>query len=151
VRAQSFDSDSTRLAPAERRIDIRRVRARHTDDVVVIRIRTTAPMQARRSLVGATIRTPSRSFDVLHGRLFGMVTDAVSHYLEKVPCEGFVATVHPRVVRFVVPTTCIESPAWVRVGIAGVRMRDRAMFMDDGLRAGVDQVRLLFNPKIGRG
>lgn len=145
------DGDLLHPAPTERRVDIRRVEVSHGADALVVRFRTRGALPVRKVFLGARVRTPSGTFDVTYLDFFGESGVSISRGVDDIACEGLTATPEGRVVTFVVPSSCLGSPQWVRVGVGAAQMRHNKMTMDDGfLRAGADD-NLHLSRRIARG
>lgn len=147
----TIDSDRLRPAPAERRVDIRRVEVSHGTDALVVRFRTRGALPATKVFLGARVRTPSGTFDVTYLDFFGESGVSMLRGVDEVACEGLTATPERRVVTFVVPSDCLGSPAWVRVGVGAAQMRHKKMTMDDGFLRGEAGDNLRLSKRIARG
>ncbi|GAA3548521.1 hypothetical protein [Nocardioides daeguensis] len=132
VRSGTIDGDLLRPAPAERRVDIRRVEVSHGAEALVVRFRTRGALPGTKVFLGARVRTPSATFDLTYLDFFGESGVSMSRGVDDVACEGLTATPEGRVVTFVVPSSCLGSPAWVRVGVGAAQMRHQRMVADDG-------------------
>jgi hypothetical protein len=151
VQVESLDNGRTQDAATERRVDIRRVAIDHGPASLVIRLRTRGALPTRRMFLGAQLKTPAGRFDVMYLKFLGESGVSLTRRTDEVPCEGLTATLERKAVTFVVPTACIGTPGWVRVGVGVAQMRKQKIVMDDGFsRAAVgDDLRL--SKRIARG
>ncbi|GAA1530716.1 hypothetical protein [Nocardioides humi] len=146
-----LDSDTDRVTPSERGVDIRRVRISHGTDALVIRFRTRGPLPRKKFFLGATVRTPAGTFDVTYTKMFGAVYEMVTQDDQDIACTGFTTSLERKAVTFVVPTACLGTPPWVRVGVGAGVIRGKRLFADDGLRRGIDDEKLRLSRRIARG
>lgn len=156
VRSASFQSSGDTIGRPERRersVDIRTVRVSHTADRVVVKIRTRGPIPTKKFFVGTTLRTPHGSFDAGTYKFFGMSGNELTSEDETIDCAGYRTDVDRarRLTTIVVPTTCIGSPAWVRVGVGASRISGQRIYADDGLRSGPIGNDFRYSPRIARG
>lgn len=156
VRSSDIRSASDtirRPAPRERAVDIRTVRVSHTADRVVVKIRTRGPIPTRKFFVGAVLRTPGGTFEAGTYKFFGYAGNELTSGSDAVECAGYRTDLDRarRLTTIVVPTTCIGSPAWVRVGAGASRIVGKRIYADDGLRSGPLGEDVGLSPRIARG
>ncbi|TQK72368.1 hypothetical protein [Nocardioides sp. SLBN-35] len=151
--AQSGPVDSERLHPArnERRADIRRVEISHGAETLTVRLRTRGALPTKKTFLATQVKTPSGTFDVTYLRFYGESGVSMTRKLDEIPCEGLTATPERKAITFVVPTACLGTPAWVRVGVGVARMHERTMVMDDGFSRGPIGDQLHLSKRIARG
>ncbi|MCR1782799.1 hypothetical protein KVF89_09660 [Nocardioides carbamazepini] len=146
----SMSSDKEQVAPGERGIDIRKVRASHGTDVLVIQLRTRGRLAHKGVILNAAVRTPGGSYDVTHLRFAGATESALTSGNAEVACPGFAVERGRRTATITIPTACIGDPAWVRVGVGIAQARGKRFYADDGLSRTVGN-RLKLSGKIARG
>jgi hypothetical protein len=151
VQVESLDNGRTQAAPAERRVDIRRVAIDHGPDSLVVRVRTRGVLPTRRMFVGAQLKTPGGRFDVMYLKFLGESGVSLTRKTDEVPCEGLTATLEPKALTFAIPTACLGMPAWVRVGVGAAQMRKQRMVVDDGFSRGAVDDDLHLSKRIARG
>ena len=151
VQVGDIDSDRTQPAPSERRVDIRRVQVSHGTEALTIRLRTRGALPTKLFFLGAQIKAPTGKFDLTYLKFLGESGVSLTRKMDEVPCEGLTATLERKVATFVVPTACLGTPAWVRVGVGTAQMRKQRMVMDDGFSRGAIGDDLHLSKRIARG
>ena len=136
VRSGRRETDGNgRIDRRQASVDIRRVRVTYGADRLVIKIKTRAALPTRNLFVGGTVRTPAGSYDAMYAKAFGDTADTLSLNGETVDCAGYGTTIDraKRVTTLVIPSTCIGSPGWVRVGVGAATFKRGRFSSDDGL------------------
>lgn len=151
VQVGDVDSDRMHLATSERRLDIRRVQISHGTEALTIRFRTRGPLPTKRFFLAAQLKAPTGRFDLTYLEFLGESGVSLTRKMDQVPCEGLAATLEPTAVTFVVPTACLGTPDWVRVGVGAAQMRKQKMVMDDGFSRGAIGHRLHLSKRVSRG
>ncbi|MBU2696190.1 hypothetical protein [Pimelobacter sp. 30-1] len=154
VRSGTLDSDAIRRPePRERAGDVRRLRVDHRTDTLVLTFRTRGALPTGRYVVTAEVRTPGGTFEVSHGRMFGMTFSDVSVDSEPIACAGYRTEIDASRKRttMVIPTSCLGTPAWVRVGGGTGIIRGKRLYVDDALRDGRVRDTIKLSPRIARG
>ncbi|MBM7519242.1 hypothetical protein [Nocardioides nitrophenolicus] len=151
VLVGDIEGDRTHPAPGERRVDIRRVTVSHGLDSLIVSLRTRGPLPTKRFFVGARLKTSAGSFEVTYASFYGESGVSLTRNLDDIACEGLTATVEARTATLVVPTACLGTPAWARVGVGVAQMRKKRMVVDDGFSKGVVGDDLRLSKRIARG
>ena len=151
VHVADIESERTHPATSERHVDIRRVQVSHGTEALTIRFRTRGALPTKRLFLGAQLKAPTGNFELTYLKFLGESGVSLTRHMDEVPCEGLTATLERKVVTFVVPTACLGTPAWVRVGVGAAQMRKQKMVMDDGFSRGAIGDDLHLSKRIARG
>jgi hypothetical protein len=136
VRTSRFiDDGNGRLDRRQASVDVRKVRVSYTGDRLVVRIKTRAALPTRGVFVGVAVRTPAGDFDAGYIKAFGGTHDALSRHDDDIDCAGYGTSFDraKRLTTVTIPSTCIGSPTWVKVGAGIGVLRKGRMSADDGL------------------
>ncbi|GAA3658333.1 hypothetical protein GCM10022237_17980 [Nocardioides ginsengisoli] len=137
VRSGRFESDGNgRLDRRQASADIRKVHVSYTSDRLVVRIKTRAALPARGFFVGVGVRTPAGQYDSTFMKAFGGTLDALTgEEGDDIDCAGYGTTIDraKRLTTVTIPSTCIGSPTWVKVGAGVATIKKGRMSADDGL------------------
>ena len=153
VRTGHIDGDGPgRLDRREGRVDVRRVRISYDADRLVVRVKTRRALPTTRFFLYVPVRTPATVFESGYSKLAAGTDDSLSHNGDPVDCAGYGTTFDraKRLATITIPSTCIGSPAWVRVGVGAVTFKGRhRMSVDDGLSRRV-RGNLTLSPRVTR-
>ena len=153
---------TTEPAPDETSVDITRTVVAHGDNRLRITVRVRDLVLSSLPETYIRIVTPQQRYAVIAGRSPGSRAEAVlTRRGLEADCRGLEARVDGTTdtVTVSLPTTCISSPRWVKVG-AGIVRTDRSteenpdgyvQYADDGHRDVVRENSLGLGPKVHRG
>lgn len=147
-------------APDEAGVDIVRTGVAHGSK----RLRVTVHYRAMRRdpfhLTFMAIATADSKFELVVERLGGKPIASIAGRREDIECQGLKAQVDlgADVLTASLPTSCLDSPRWVRVGVAAIAVSEDtstpegvAAHADDAHRAGEVRDRIALGPKVRRG
>lgn len=119
--SEAADEEVVAPAPGDTSTDIKRVVVDHRRDVLEVRVEVRALRSSYLAAAEVALRTEARSWGVVVFRsgteTFTSLTRGKRETSRR--CGGLITTVDMRADEMVVsvPTSCLEDPRWVRVGV----------------------------------
>lgn len=148
-------------APEQANGDVVRTVVSHGDSRLRVRVQFRALEPRTYQFRIIEIATADTKYEISVERLGGKPVASISRRRGDVECRGLKAQVDMGAALLTVslPTSCLESPRWVRVGVGAVALDDDdavqpdggAVYADDAHRAGEIRERLALGPKVRRG
>lgn len=156
VLAHTSSTDKTTAAPTNTATDITRVRAVNGARSVVVKVKTRSALPTKDFIAEFAVKTATARYDATRlnvDQMSGIVFTKGASETER-HCAGLKIVIDraTSMTTFTVPSTCIGSPGWVKVGVFFVTSKadDSVEWGDDGLRTGVGNDGT-FSPRIAKG
>ncbi|RYB96065.1 hypothetical protein EUA06_00255 [Nocardioides glacieisoli] len=148
-------------APEQTNIDVVRTAVSHGDSRLRVRVQFRALEPQAYQFTIIEIATSDAKYEISVERLGGKPVASLSRRRGDVECRSLKAQVDTSagVLTTSLPTSCLVSPRWVRVGVGAVALDDDeavqpdggTVYADDAHRAGEIRERIASGPKVRRG
>jgi len=149
--------DADEKAPSDYAgVDVIRTVVAHGDTRLRLQVYFRALARDPFQFTVARIRTPRGHFDLAVKRMGGTPVASLAGR-DRSECRALRATVDlgADVVTATMPTSCLDSPRWVQVGVGAVAVDEEldvaSAYADDAHRVGEIRDRIAFGPKVRRG
>ena len=137
-------------APDNKTADIVRVRLAHTSTKVSAKIKLRDYRPGTWFYV-EDLKTATRTYEVQGNHTSGGTTFTLTRGRKTVSCEGLTSAIDRsrNTLSVTVPTSCLQDPHWVKVGVGYIRQSSRTLFADDALRkAGISENALTLSKRL---
>jgi hypothetical protein len=157
---ESADLDEAVPAPDHEGTDVVRTAVVHGAKRLRVRVAFRALERDPFQYLVVRVRTPHGNYELLVERLGGKPITSIDRGPRTVDCGGLGAKVDLRTdtVTASVPTSCLDAPRWVQVGVGAVSVSGQqddpelgAVYADDAHRDGAIRDDIATGPKVRRG
>ena len=148
-------------APEQTNIDVVRTAVSHGESRLRVRVQFRALEQQAYQFTIIGIATADAKYEISVERLGGKPVASLSRRRGDVECRSLKGQVDTSagVLTASLPTSCLDNPRWVRVGVGAVALDDDdaeqpdggTVYADDAHRAGEIRERIASGPKVRRG
>jgi hypothetical protein len=157
---ESTDLDEATPAPDHAGTDVVRTAVAHGAKRLRVRVAFRALERDPFQFIVIRVRTPHGNYELVVERLGGKPITSIDLGRRTVDCDGLGAKVDRRAdtVTASLPTSCLDAPRWVQIGVGAVSVSGQqgnpelgAAYADDAHRDGAIRDNIATGPKVRRG
>jgi hypothetical protein len=157
---ESVDLDEAVPAPEHEGTDVVRTAVAHGAKRLRVRVAFRALERDPFQFMVIRVRTPHGSYEALVERLGGRPIASIHRGPRALDCDSLGAKVDLRTdtVTASLPTSCLDAPRWVQIGVGAVSVSGQqgnpelgAVYADDAHRDGAIRDNIATGPKVRRG
>jgi hypothetical protein len=157
---ESTDLDEPTPAPDHAGTDVVRTAGAHGAKRLRVRVAFRALERDPFQFIVIRVRTPHGNYELVVERLGGKPITSIDLGRRTVDCDGLGAKVDLRAdtVTASLPTSCLDAPRWVQIGVGAVSVSGQqgnpelgAAYADDAHRDGAIRDNIATGPKVRRG
>ena len=157
---ESTDLDEPTPAPDHAGTDVVRTAVAHGAKRLRVRVAFRALERDPFQFIVIRVRTPHGNYELVVERLGGKPITSIDLGRRTVDCDGLGAKVDLRAdtVTASLPTSCLDAPRWVQIGVGAVSVSGQqgnpelgAAYADDAHRDGAIRDNIATGPKVRRG